>query len=71
MRVAQIAPPWIPVPPVTYGGTELVVAELARGLREKGLEVWLFASGDSKIAVPNFDDFVKSHAAIFNPTGPE
>ena len=28
MRVAQIAPPWIPVPPVTYGGTELMVAGL-------------------------------------------
>ena len=36
MRVAQIAPPWIPVPPVTYGGTELMVAALIRGLTGPG-----------------------------------
>ena len=39
MRVAQIAPPWIPVPPVTYGGTELMVAGLIRGLTARGVEV--------------------------------
>ena len=45
MRVAQIAPPWIPVPPVTYGGTELMVAGLIRGLIARGVEVWLFSAG--------------------------
>ena len=29
MRVALIAPPFIPVPPKVYGGTELFIAELA------------------------------------------
>jgi hypothetical protein len=52
MRVAQIAPPWIPVPPVTYGGTELMVATLIQGLLDRGLEVCLFSAGDSGLAAP-------------------
>jgi glycosyltransferase involved in cell wall biosynthesis len=60
MRVAQIAPPWIPVPPVTYGGTELMVAALIRGLRDRGVEVWLFSAGDSSLTVPQFGHFLKS-----------
>jgi glycosyltransferase involved in cell wall biosynthesis len=60
MRVAQIAPPWIPVPPVTYGGTELMVAGLIRGLTARGVEVWLFSAGDSTLAVPQYGHFLKS-----------
>ncbi len=60
MRVAQIAPPWIPVPPVTYGGTELMVAALIRGLRDLGVEIWLFSAGDSSLPVPQFGHFLKS-----------
>jgi len=47
MRIAQIAPPWITVPPAGYGGTEWVVQQLCDGLSERGHEVTLFASGDS------------------------
>lgn len=60
MRVAQIAPPWIPVPPVTYGGTELMVAALILGLKERGVEVWLFSAGDSSLAVPQYGHFIHS-----------
>ena len=60
MRVAQIAPPWIPVPPVTYGGTELMVAGLIRGLTARGVEVWLFSAGDSTLEVPQFGHFLHS-----------
>ena len=60
MRVAQIAPPWIPVPPVTYGGTELMVAGLIRGLTARGVEVWLFSAGDSSLEVPQFGHFLHS-----------
>jgi glycosyltransferase involved in cell wall biosynthesis len=60
MLVAQIAPPWIPVPPVTYGGTELMVAGLIRGLSARGVEVWLFSAGDSTLEVPQYGHFLKS-----------
>ena len=60
MRVAQIAPPWIPVPPLTYGGTELMVAALIRGLLERQVEVCLFSAGDSTLAVPQCGHFLKS-----------
>lgn len=48
MKIAQIAPLWIPVPPYTYGGTELVVSWITEELVKRGHEVTLFASGDSK-----------------------
>jgi glycosyltransferase involved in cell wall biosynthesis len=48
VRVAQIAPPWIPVPPCGYGGIELVVDVLARGLQSLGHEVTLFAAEGSR-----------------------
>jgi len=48
MRIAQIAPPWFPVPPDGYGGTERVVAILADGLASRGHDVTLFASGGSR-----------------------
>ena len=48
MRIAQIAPLWIPVPPHNYGGTELVVSWLCDELVKKGHKVTLFATGDSK-----------------------
>jgi glycosyltransferase involved in cell wall biosynthesis len=47
MRIAVIAPPWVPVPPPAYGGTEAVLDNLARGLQAAGHDVLLCASGDS------------------------
>jgi glycosyltransferase involved in cell wall biosynthesis len=44
MRVAVLAPPWIPVPPPGYGGIEQVLALLAAELTERGNEVTLFAA---------------------------
>lgn len=48
MKIALLAPPYLPVPPLKYGGTEKIVSLLADGLTEKGHDVTLFASGDSK-----------------------
>jgi glycosyltransferase involved in cell wall biosynthesis len=48
MQIALIAPPWFPVPPPKYGGTEAVVSLLAEGLVDRGVDVTLFASGDSE-----------------------
>jgi len=48
MKIAQVAPLWERVPPLTYGGTELVVSQLTDELVRRGHEVTLFASGDSQ-----------------------
>lgn len=48
MRIALLAPVALPVPPTGYGGTELVISQLAEGLVERGHAVTLFASGDSR-----------------------
>ena len=50
MRIAQLAPPWITVPPAGYGGTEWVVQQLCDGLTERGHDVRLYATGDSHTA---------------------
>lgn len=52
MRVGLLAPPWIPVPPPRYGGTEQVLDALARGLAALGHDVLLFTVGDSTCPVP-------------------
>ncbi len=61
MRVALIAPPWVPVPPPAYGGTEAVIDRLARGLLDQGAEVLLWTTGDSTCTVPR--GHVLEHAA--------
>lgn len=52
MYVALIPPPWLPVPPPRYGGTEAVIDRLARGLTGLGHEVLLCTTGDSTATVP-------------------
>jgi len=54
MRIAQIAPLWIPIPPYTYGGTELVVSWLCDELVRRGHQVTLFATNDSKTSANLF-----------------
>jgi glycosyltransferase involved in cell wall biosynthesis len=65
MRIAQIVPLHIPVPPPKYGGTERVVYNLVEGLVRAGHDVTLFASGDSHTSarlVPYIDKHI-----FFNP----
>jgi glycosyltransferase involved in cell wall biosynthesis len=57
VRIGIIAPPWIPVPPPMYGGTEAVLDTLARGLQDAGHDVLLFASADSTCTVPTASIF--------------
>ena len=48
MKIAQIASIRFPIPPRSHGGTEIAIDLLTRGLVERGHEVTLFASGDSR-----------------------
>jgi glycosyltransferase involved in cell wall biosynthesis len=52
MRIAMVSTPFVPVPPRDYGGTELVVHELVEGLLQRGHQVTLFATGDSRSRGP-------------------
>jgi glycosyltransferase involved in cell wall biosynthesis len=52
MKIGLIAPPWVPVPPPAYGGTEVVIDNLARGLHKLGHDVRLFTVGESQCPVP-------------------
>jgi glycosyltransferase involved in cell wall biosynthesis len=47
MRIAVVSPLELRVPPLAYGGIELVVSLLTEELVRRGHEVTLFASGDS------------------------
>jgi glycosyltransferase involved in cell wall biosynthesis len=47
MRIAMISPLEMRVPPIAYGGIELVVSLLTEELVRRGHDVTLFASGDS------------------------
>lgn len=48
MRVALLSTCAVATPPVAYGGTELFVAELAKGLVALGHDVTVYATGDSR-----------------------
>jgi len=51
MRVALIAPPFLPVPPQKYGGTELFIAQLAEGLQSAGVDVVVYTISQSTVGV--------------------
>jgi len=53
MHIGLLAPPWVPVPPPAYGGTESVVDRLARGLVQAGHGVLLAAAANSTCPVPH------------------
>ncbi len=61
MRIGLIAPPWVPVPPTAYGGTEAVVHALATGLTAAGHSVVLAASSDSSSPVERPGGFAPAH----------
>jgi glycosyltransferase involved in cell wall biosynthesis len=50
MRIAMLAPPWIPVPPPGYGGIEAMIALLCEGLLARGHDVTLLAAPGSSSA---------------------
>lgn len=71
MRIALIAPPWVPVPPRYYGGTELVIDLLARGYQRAGHDVRLFATGDSACPVSTQWVYDRAQGQRINSIEPE
>src|SRR5438270_8829190 len=69
MRIALIASPFIAVPPRMYGGTELFIGHLAEGLKRHGIDVVVYANGDSTVDVEVRSLYPKSdwplHGDIF------
>jgi glycosyltransferase involved in cell wall biosynthesis len=49
LRIALVSTPFLPTPPLQYGGTELMIAELARALHARGVSVVVYATGDSHL----------------------
>jgi glycosyltransferase involved in cell wall biosynthesis len=72
MRIGMISPLEMRVPPVGYGGTELVVSLLTEELVHAGHDVTLFASGDSITGArlvsvcPEFLRGTKREKSVFN-----
>lgn len=48
MKIAHVAPPWFPVPPKNYGGTEIVLYNLIEEQVAQGHDVTLYAPGDAR-----------------------
>lgn len=65
LRIAQVAPPLEAVPPIAYGGTERIVAELEAELVRRGHQVTTFASGDSRV----MGDLVETVPKALRPMG--
>ena len=66
MRIALISPPFIPVPPKKYGGTELFLGHLAVGLQQSGIDVVVYTTGDSTVEVEVRSLYPKSQWPIEN-----
>ena len=71
MRIGIVAPPWAPVPPVLYGGIEVIVDQLATGLQEQGHDVLLFTTGDSTCPVPRRHHLDQAEGSRMGHTAPE
>ena len=68
MKIAIVADPYVPIPPRKYGGTEQVIHNSIKGLKELGHEPILFGPGDSQVdcelipTVPKAVSFATSKA---------
>ena len=68
MRIAVVGPPWVPVPPPAYGGTETVLAGLLRGLARAGYDVAYAGHPDSTVEVTSLGGIEPSHLGPIGDT---
>ncbi len=59
LNIGVVAPPFIPIPPPGYGGTELVIYNLVEGLKRLGHKVFLFAPLESGTSADEFFPYVE------------
>lgn len=70
MKIAIVAPLYLRIPPVAYGGTELVISGLTETLVERGYGVTLFAAGDSQTQarlIPGCAQALRGNEQSVNP----
>ncbi len=70
MKISMIAPPYIPIPPLGYGGTEWVIYNLIEGLSLQGNEVILFGNQYSNTRAHKFLPYIENKEfefGIFSP----
>src|SRR5439155_1807300 len=60
MKIGQIVPPWLTIPPKNYGGTENVIYTLVEEQVAQGHKVTLFAPGDAQTSARLVSFFPKS-----------
>lgn len=53
LKIAEVAPLMVEIPPERYGGIESIVSDLAQGLSDMGHKITVFGAGGSKIAGKN------------------
>jgi len=73
LRIAQVSPLYESVPPQFYGGTERIVSYLTEELVQRGHEVTLFASGDSRTSAqlrPICDKSLRLDSRCRDPIAP-
>ena len=63
LRIAVTADPFIPVPPLNYGGIERIIHFLVEGLKDKGHEVLLVGHPDSQVST-NFLPYQQNKSGI-------
>ena len=66
LRILEVAPVWVPVPPEGYGGIEWVVHWLVEGLRERGV-VDVGAGPAEQVAVEDEDAHERVQSTRRNP----
>ena len=66
LKIAMLAPPWIPVPPRAYGGIENVVSLLTDELAERGHEVVLYCTPGSRSAATTHPVLAAAHPDNIN-----
>jgi glycosyltransferase involved in cell wall biosynthesis len=71
MRIGIVAPPWAPIPPVLYGGIEVIVDQLATGYQEQGHEVLLFTTGEATCDVPRRHHLDRAEGSRMGHSAPE